>query len=126
MNLSNFWHKFSKLFSVLTLKMRSRSPNPSRLFIIPRCCILENFDKIRSPNQEILNLYQRATPTLVITPTPTPSGPATKDIHPNPLFCRVNKYKNNIFSVSDSNVRRKYVKLVISSKTSIFYAHFIP
>ena len=79
MILSDFWHKFSKLFSVVTLKMRSRSPNPSRLSIIPSCCILANFDKIRSPNQEILYIYQRATATLLLTLTPTPSWPATSE-----------------------------------------------
>ena len=34
-------------------------------------------------------MYQRATPTLVLTPTPAPSGPATKGIHLNTLFCQV-------------------------------------
>ena len=126
-NFSNFWHKFSKLFSVLTLKMRSRSPNPRRLFIIPRCCILANFDKIRSPNQEILNIYQWAQPTLVLTPTPAPSGPATKGIHPKyPLLSGKINRTITYFPFLIQNFKQKYVKLVITSKTSTFYAHFIP
>ena len=123
MNFSNFWHKFSKLFSVLTLKIRSRSPNPRRLFIIPRCCILANFDKIRSPNQEILNIYQRATPTLVLTPTPVPSGPATKGTlysSQYPLLSGKINRTITYFPFLIQNFRQKYVKLVISSKTSTF------
>ena len=82
-----FGSKFSVFLSVVTLKIRSRSQNPNQGFGMSKCYIPANFGQ----NQIIRSGYivhtLRHMLTLVLTTTPTPTGPASKYMHPTLIFC---------------------------------------
>ena len=82
---STFGLKFGSLSPAVTLKIRSRSPKPSQLFIMSQCYSHANLVKIRQPVHEISWKQERITPTPKLTLTPTPTGSAQKTIYPPPL-----------------------------------------
>ena len=83
MHTNTVWLKFGSLSPAVTLKIRSRSPNPKQLFIMSQCYIHANLVKIHLPvheiscKQESVTLTPTPTPTLTLTPKPTGSAPKT-------------------------------------------------
>ena len=53
MHISTFWLKFGSLSPAVTLKNRSRSPKPNRLFIMSQCYIHASLVEICQPVHEI-------------------------------------------------------------------------
>ena len=87
----HFWLKFGSLSPAVTLKIRSRSPKPNQLFIMPQCYSHANKLKIHttvheiSCKQESVMLMPTPTPTLRPTLTPTPTGSAPNTVVTRPL-----------------------------------------
>ena len=81
---STFWLKFGSLSLTVTLKIRSRSPEPNQLFNMSQCYIQANLVKIHLPVHEILCKQESVTLTPTLTPmlTPMPTGSAPKTICP--------------------------------------------
>ena len=82
-----FWSKSSVFLSAVTLKIRSRSQSPNQDFGMSKCYIPANFGQ----NLIIRSGYSvhilRHTLTLVLITTPTPTGSASKYMHPTLIFC---------------------------------------
>ena len=82
-----FWSKFSVFLSAVTLKIRSRSQSSNQGFGMSKCYIPANFGQ----NPIIRSGYSvhilKHTLTLVLTTTPTPTGPESKYMHPTLIFC---------------------------------------
>ena len=53
LHTSSIWFKFDLFISAVALKIRSRSPKPYQVFIMPQCYIQENFVPINPLVQEI-------------------------------------------------------------------------
>ena len=75
--ISTFWLKIGSLSPAVTLKIRSRSPEPNQLFTMSQCYIHANLVKIWQPVHEISCKQESVTPT--------PTGSAPKTICPPPL-----------------------------------------
>ena len=82
-----FCSKFSVFLSAVTLKLRSKSQSSNQGFGMSKCYIPANFGQ----NPSIRSVYSvhisRHMLTLVLTTTPTPTGSASKYMHPTLIFC---------------------------------------
>ena len=84
---STFGLKFGSLSPTLTVKIRSRSPEPNQLIIMSQCYIHANLVKIHPPVLEISCKQESVTLTLMptLTLTQTPTGSALKQYVPPTL-----------------------------------------
>ena len=81
------WSKFSVFLSAVTLKIRSRSQSPNQDFGMSRCNIPANFGQNPIIRSGYIVHILRHMLTLVLTTTPTPTGSASKYMHPTLIFC---------------------------------------
>ena len=82
-----FWSKFSVFLSAVTLKIRSRSQSPNKGFGMSKCYIPAYFGQNPIIRSGYIVHILRHMLTLVLTTTPTPTGSASKYMHPTLIFC---------------------------------------
>ena len=82
-----FWSKFSVYSSAVTLKIRSRSQSCNQGFGMSKCHIPANFGQNPIIRSGYIVHILRHMLTLVLITTPTPTGSASKYMHPTLIFC---------------------------------------
>ena len=86
-HIITFWSKFSVFLSAVTLKIRSRPQSPNKGFGMSKCYIPANFGQNPIIRSGYIVHILRHMLTLVLTTTPTPTGSASKYMHPTLIFC---------------------------------------
>ena len=82
-----FWSIFSAFLSAVTLKIRSRSQSPNKGFDMSKCYIPANFGQNPIIRSGYIVHIKRHMLILMLTTKPTPTGSASKHMHPTLIFC---------------------------------------